>query len=32
MHDRPSPWVWMGWSLHTIRYNFEIPIGEVPLA
>jgi hypothetical protein len=32
MHDRPSPRVGTGWCLHTIRHNFEIPIGEVPLA
>ena len=32
MHDCPSPRVGPGGCLHTIRHNFEIPIGEVPLA
>ena len=32
MHNGPSPRVWMGGCLHTIRNNFEIPIGEARLA
>src|SRR5215213_252611 len=32
MHNGPRPRIGMGGCLHTIRYNFEVPIGEVPLA
>ena len=32
MDNRPSPRVGPAWCLHTIRHNFEVPVGEVPLA
>jgi hypothetical protein len=32
MYDRPRPRVGPGGGLHTICHNFEIAIGEVPLA